>query len=130
MIITPQAQMDWGDVQALMIFWGDHAFSHASYARAIGATGGKQVPVFDVADQAALADMSLQMTEEGAGQPAEQLAAWLTKHQSLHEAELAALALNATFDLADTDFSNPQQFATWMETHARLHSAQDARLGL
>lgn len=132
MMISLHAQMRYGDAPALISFFGDHAFSHAIYARYAATNAGQGMPLFDIADQRALFEWIavMEAARDGKQAPAsEGLEAWLQAHNALHMAELAAMGINATpFDLSTVDFSKPSAFDDWMQTHAQVHATQDQKV--
>jgi hypothetical protein len=133
MLIGLSAQTKWGDTPGLVAFFGDHAFQHVAYAQLARKTYSRDTPLFDVADQRALAEwiatMDRAKKKERAEAP-EALRQWLEKHNALHIGEVVAMGINATVDLSTVDLADPGAFDDWMNAHAALHALQDRKLGI
>jgi hypothetical protein len=106
-----QSNMRFGDVDAFMIFLGDHAMAHQQYQAAMFAKKSVQVPGFDMAEL---------------GNPKE----WALAHYEIHRAINSVLKLPEPVDLLAFDLENEVSYYDWLENHQLLHDTTDSLLGL
>lgn len=108
MNIDLQSEVVFGDVNAMMIFFGDHAFSHQTIAQNIPTSNILVFPLVEV----------------------ENFVDWLNYHGNEHDSIATALNLSVPADIRDVDFSDQTQFYDWMYNHRMLHDLINTTLGI
>ena len=128
--LTPFTTFGYGEAEAMQSFFTLHAIKHAEYAPFIASTFSVDTPLFDIFDNAMVADLQQMMKQKQSQRtnPAT-LQQWLQLHNNLHTSELQALNIQNSYDLVDADFTDPTNFYDWMQYHAYIHDMQDAVLG-
>lgn len=106
-----QHNIRFGDVDAFLIFMGDHAMAHTQYQAAMFTQQGVQIPGFDMAEL---------------GDPKE----WALAHYEIHRAINSVLKLPENTDLLTFDLKREGPFYDWFINHQYLHDATDTLLGL
>jgi hypothetical protein len=132
-ILDVEAQMVFGDAQALARFMFAHANLHQRYGALIQQKFGSQTPLFDLTDETAQREWGALMEAREDGEPkpsSDAIDTWLRMHDALHSAEIAALKIGTTSGLQSVDFSNEEQFYDWMNDHQQYHDLEDSALGL
>jgi hypothetical protein len=122
------ALMPFGNREALMVFFQDHAIAHQHYAVNLQKLFHVQPPLFDLVDPGAAEDWALAMEQGEDGQMTPRIFAWLQAHDRLHQAELVAIGVTTPVELSNVDFRYPDQFYGWMYDHISLHDSQDTVL--